>query len=267
MPEKLTRRNFCKLGAFSTAGFLIAGSLGDNPPIPNTLKVLVLSNFPEIFPTRESLAIKAEVLSLGDGSDSARMAASNLFLVGGKVFLTPNINFYPDMWFRDFYFSSESKYLKNPLLADNILTNFENQQAENGQIPTTVSIVGDPPHKYSEDESSCLYLMKAALLKQEDPAFLTSARKMHAEKALGFIRGHLEEGAYVTPPGSRRGIVDAFKFPDHDVVTYLQGIYAASLLAANVLGLSLHRNEITEAVNVYQSLMDNGIASLKPAFW
>lgn len=266
MPEIISRRDFCKLGAFSTAGFLAAGNLGENPPIPNALKIFILTNFREIFPTQESRAIKAEVLGLGDDSEDARIVADNLFLIGDKTYLTPNIHFYPDMWTRDVIFSTESKYLKSPLLVNNILTTIESQQAETGQIPTTVAIVGNPPHKYSYDESTFLYLTKIARIARDNPAFLTPERRMHAEKALGFTRRHSEDGAYVTPPGSRRGIVDAFRFPEHDVITYLQGTYAASLLAADALGLRLHRNEIKAAASAYQSLMNNGIASLSRRF-
>lgn len=266
MPETLTRRNFLKLSALSAAGFAVAGNLGENPPIPNVLKVLILTNFPEILPTSESLAIKKEVLGLGDGSMPARIAANNLFLIKDKIFLTPDIGFYPDMWFRDVYLSTESKYLRNIRLTENILKTFENQQAPDGHIPTTVAIAGDAPYKYSYDESTFLWLIKTARTANEDSSFLTPERKMHAVKALSFTRKHAKDGSYVTPPGSRRGIVDAFNFPSHDVVTYLQGVYAASLLAAYSLGLGLHRNEIKDAVSIYQNMMSTGIAPLSRGF-
>lgn len=265
MAEKLTRRGFLNRVLAGGFGLYALDSVGGNPLTQEASKIALLNLFPSgIFPTEESLAIISKIHEKGDESVPWKMVKNNLYPVRDKIYVLPGA-YYKDMFLRDY--EHLSPFIDSLVLDENVLNNFESKQSGKGQIPTAVGIIGEAPYQYSDDESTLLYVISVARIAKENPQILTVKRKATVKGALGFIEGHVENGAYVSPAGSRTSHVDAFYFPNRDVISQNQGLYAVALLAAESLGFRLDPVRITEAINVYKnSANKNGFLPLSFGF-
>lgn len=254
--RRISRRDLLKDLGLGVGLFYVASS-GENPLGLEASKIAALNLFPHgIFPTEESQNIISDIQKRNNGSIPWRMISDNLYPVRERIFLFPSKHYY-DMFFRDF--EQASPFIKSERLDENILTTFENKQREDGQIPTAVAITWQAPYQYSDDETTLIYVISVARQKMAKPEIFTPQRKMRIKAALSFIGKHVENGLYVSPAGSRRGWVDAFRFPENDVITQNQGLYAVALKAAReILELEdVDKKAIDEAADQYHKLADS----------
>lgn len=208
-----------------------------------------------IHPTKEAKSILSKLHEKADPQSTAwQIVFDHLYPIGNRVFLMANKKAHPDMWMRDFVYTSE--FTELPSLDDNILKTFEDKQKVNGQIPTAVGLVGKTTWHFADDESTLLYVIKVAQLASATRETLTPERKARVTAALNFVDQHNSGGMYVSPKGERRGWLDAFIYPQSDVVTQNQGLYAVSLLAANRLGFKVDAEEINKASLLYKTMSD-----------
>lgn len=137
------------------------------------------------------------------------------------------------------------------IISEALLTPFEDSRTH-PQIPTTRLMGGNRVWRF-DDESTMLGLLWKANLQQEST--LTAKEKdIWGEKWL-WIKGSTVDGFYISPAGSMRSWFDTFKFPAADVLAYNQGIYAATSLAAQRLGLETDSKVIEEAKRGYQKVI------------
>lgn len=224
---------------------------------------LLNNNF---FPTKEASKIVKDLKSSSGLQDQAwKIVFDHIFILRDKIFILANKKIHPDMWMRDFKFTSE--FINSPELEENVLRTFENRQRPDGQIPTAIGVLGSTQWHYADDESTMLYITSVAQLVRRKENEWTRDREKKVASALGFIAEHVRDGMYVTPKGERRGWLDAFIYPQSDVITQNQGIYAVCLHSAKKLGFKINDREIETASLLYQTMADfNGYLPLSARF-
>ena len=228
--------------------------------IARKLSVEVMKRMPDemirkgIIPTQEVKGIIIDLQKDSSQSTAWDIVFDHTFPVKDRIFLLANKRAHPDMWMRDFVYTSE--FTDSTELDNNILKTFEDRQKSNGQIPTAVGVWGSTPWHFADDESTLHYLISAANLVKKDGDKLTPLRRHKIKAAFSFVQKHVSDGMYVSPPGERRGWLDAFVYPKSDVVTQNQGFYAVSLLAAQGLGLPVEKGEVRTAIDLYKAMAD-----------
>lgn len=140
--------------------------------------------------------------------------------------------------------------LDNLSLMHNCYRWFEETQLNNGQIRSAVAF---SPEDHSlqpqDDESTLLFLIWAGILKRKGTPINIDV----ANKALGFIRAHIKEGYYASPPGPFRYWLDTLSQGQETRISYNQGLWGLSLRFAQEIGLPISREEINLARESYRS--------------
>lgn len=210
-----------------------------------------------ILPTPNVQALLKDLHKQAEGSpyqEEWNLFFENLFPRFNRLHLMANNIAHTDTWLRDDEYIFE--FVESPLFQDHTLKVFERRQRRNGQMPTAVGIVGQTAWHFVDDESTLLYIISTASLIQKDKSFMTPKRKECIEKAYEFIKKHIHNGMYVTPAGERRCWIDAFEFPESDVITQNQGLYVVALLALSSLRFDIPAKDVFESQAIYQKLAD-----------
>lgn len=206
------------------------------------------------FPGARAKYILDDLHRQAEPSTEWKIVFDHLVPIGNRLHLMANAKAHTDMWMRDCEYSFD--FIDDPSLQDNILQTFEKKQRPNGQIPTALGILGSTPWHFADDESTLLYIIASACLIKRDRSFLNSQRSITLYRAHDFVNQHIYDGMYVTPRGDRRGWIDAFNFPESDVITQNQGLYAVALLALDSIDYAIPAERIKAATNIYQKLAD-----------
>ncbi len=183
------------------------------------------------------------------GQACLTVAEGNL-LDPGVGWLRPSPDYLDGDWLRDAFWASS---LLGPSLGRRALDNFGRQLNAAGQAPTRLGLDG-VGNQYLDDEPTLLYLLWAYRDGGQPPGRVL--------KAWSWVREHVVDGAYWTPPGGFHTWHDTFVFPERDVVAYNQGLYAAAALAASQLGIA-SRAEAEAAVAAYRRLYSDQLGYLR----
>lgn len=199
-----------------------------------------------ILPTREMSELNWRIRSPADLAETTwNIFLENLLFVRSEVYLLAGRKtYYHDMYVRDLLWVFG--FIPDPELKFQLLRTIGKRQLPSGQIPTAVALLGSAPWCVSDDDSTMDHLIMAGMLARETHGEFTMDKSV-AEKALNFVRAHVDEGRYITPSGPRHSWHDAFIFPQTDVIGQNQGLLAVSLMAADALGLPVTTKEIAEA--------------------
>jgi hypothetical protein len=157
---------------------------------------------------------------------------------------------YAGVWLRDSFWTFLAE--DDPSLAGRALQHFGGHQRASGQVPTQfVEFLRRP--LYRDDESTLLYLIWADWQSQHH-----SWRPAQASltRALVYVRQHAHSGRYVSQAGSYADWFDGYRLPQADTLSYMQGLYADALLAAQALRLNVSTSETASAVAAYRALAD-----------
>lgn len=173
----------------------------------------------------------------------------NMIFFPNELFLRAS-PFHIDNWTRDSFYTCMA--LNEPETEIHILGRFTKSDYRYPQIPTTKLLFTNRSW-FFDDESTALGLIWRGKL-SEMGATLDTNEKVAWQHRLDWLREHVEDGTYVTPKGTERSWFDTFDFPTPDVLTYNQGIYVASLVAADRMGFQLSYGELTAALCVYEGL-------------
>lgn len=153
---------------------------------------------------------------------------------------------YQEMYIRDTFWILMA--LRDAELSARIYRKFIDQQFPSGQIPTLITRDGKREGK--EDESTILLflwaynLWKAGVRLQSDPL----------AKAWQFIEKHVQQGRYVTGPGTYHYWLDTLGFGSQDVIAYNQGLYAVAARCARQMGVSTSATQAGEAEQAYRAM-------------
>jgi len=164
----------------------------------------------------------------------------------------PSINYAPDMYNRDAFWSTVSVYDKE--LNEAIWKKWGGTQDERGAIGTIITpFMGSIEKK--GNEATCEWIWWALINKRRYNSLLDTLR---LKKALEFC--------YQEFDSDRDGIVNSqFSLSQNDVVFYEQkmsnlavnqGVYAVTLLAAKELGFEMEQNYIDKAIKEYRYFYD-----------
>lgn len=156
--------------------------------------------------------------------------------------------FHCDNWIRDSFFGT--LFLDKPDFEAHALSQFDKVD-QTGHLPTTRLFPGKRTWAF-DDESTMLGLIWRAKLAIGGVP-LSDGERPRWEHRLKWIQSHTEDGQYVSPAGTERSWFDTYNFPRADIITYNQGIYAVSTLAAARLGLG-NELDVAQAIEGYQKL-------------
>lgn len=165
----------------------------------------------------------------------------------------PSINYAPDMYNRDSFWSVVSVYDKE--LNESIWNKWGGTQAPNGAIGTIITPYMGSVEKKG-NEATCEWIWWGLLNKRR---FSSTFDTVRLKKALDFCVQEFD------PDGD--GIVSAhFSLSQNDVVHYEQkkstlavnqGVYAITLMAASELGFEIEQKYIDKTVEEYRKFYDN----------
>lgn len=182
-------------------------------------------------------------------SDIEQLVSTNLIFFPNEVFLRAS-PFHYDNWTRDSFYTCLA--VNEPEAEMHLLGNFTKRGYRYPQVPTTRLIFTDREW-YFDDESTALALIWRAKLAQHGMSLSTQEMRQWEDR-LGWLVDHSEDGSYVTPAGTERSWLDTFVFKKPDVVAYDQGIYTASLIAAERMSLRLPKAELNQAMDAYNCM-------------
>lgn len=177
-----------------------------------------------------------------------RLFQRNIIYLPNQVFIRASA-FHCDNWLRDTFIGT--LFLDLPEVEFRILSQFNNPDLH-PHLPTTRLFPGNRFWAF-DDESTMLGLIWRAKLFQKG-VHLSSAEKDGWIQRWQWVRQHVQEGFYITPAGTEHSWFDTFRFPEPDVVTYNQGIYATGAIAAQKMLLENDQSVIEDAKNAYQVL-------------
>lgn len=178
------------------------------------------------------------------------LIGKNLIFFPEQIFLRAS-PYHTDNWTRDTFYTSLC--FDEPDLERHLLGNLLASGYRYPQVPTT-RLIFTNREWFFDDESTALALIWRAKILQSGGSISANARCQWQDR-LDWVTDHSKDGFYITPSGTGRSWFDTFDFPEPDTTSYNQGIYAASLIAAEKLGLRLPRGEFSKATAAYNSLV------------
>lgn len=174
---------------------------------------------------------------------------TNTVVLANQLFLRASPHHF-DNWLRDSFFAS--LYLNNPEIEIHLLNNFVNNRHKNDQIPTCKLFLSNRQWYFNDESSMLSIIWRAKILKQG--INLSINEKRIYQKVLSWIKKHVKDGYYWTNEGYAKSWFDAFIFNSPDVISYNQGIYIVTLIAAKRLGFPISIKEINQAKKAYKEL-------------
>lgn len=160
--------------------------------------------------------------------------------------------FHLDHWTRDSFIST--LILNNPPLEKTLLDDLVNTRIDRFQVPQvpTVKLIGGNRAWFFDDESTMLAIVwRGKIAANGEP--LTGKEKAEWKDRLDWVRPHAYSGTYLTHRGTEKSWFDTFAF-GQDIITFNQGILPITLISAGRMGLNVSAEEISEAIEGYQSL-------------
>lgn len=173
----------------------------------------------------------------------------NLLFFPDQVFLRAS-PYHMDNWLRDSFYTCLC--IDEPSLELHLLGNFL-ESYRDLQLPTARLIFSDRQW-FFDDESTMLGIIWRAKILQAGGSISADAR-CEWQEYLDWVTSHSKEGFYETGAGTGISWFDTFDFPQADTTSYNQGIYVASLIAAEKLGLHSIKRERARATAAYNSLV------------
>jgi len=223
----------------------ILHGLGGSVEIINRITASHLT--PEVGDCKSAIEATAKEADLFD-QPAWQLLQENIIYLPGLVFVRAS-PFHCDNWLRDTFIGT--LFLDLPKVELQILNQFNNPDLH-PHLPTTRLFPGNRFWAF-DDESTMLGLIWRAKLSQRGMP-LSSEEKDDWSQRWQWIKGHVQEGSYITPAGAERSWFDTFRFPDSDVVTYNQGIYAVGAIAAREMGLEDEQSIVDGAQKAYQAI-------------
>ena len=216
-------------------------------------KIEVINGLFAPFLSPEVKKIRSRIQEVAEQADEFSQPAWKL-LQGNIIYLPISLfvrasPFYSDNWLLDTFMGT--LFLDLPDLEFRLLNQFTSPDIQ-PQLPTTRLFPGNRFWAF-DDESTMLGLIWRADLWQRGISLGFKESEDWAER-WQWIRRHVQEGFYGTPPGIRYSRPDVFRFHKADVITYNQGIYAVAALSARKMELEEDQLVEEEAIQAYQSL-------------
>lgn len=202
------------------------------------------------FLSPETRLLRDRILNHPESSEpSIALIQKNMILLPNGIWLRAS-PFHLDNWLRDSFVTC--LYLNDSAVESHLLNNFIKRRNLANHVPTTRLFASDRMW-YFDDESTALSLIwRAKLADLGSP--LEQEETQSWTGILGWVQDHSKSGFYTTPAGTEKSWFDTFVFPDTDVITYNQGVYAVALIAAKRLGLTVDDEQIKKAIEGYNSL-------------
>jgi len=169
-------------------------------------------------------------------------------------FIRPSPLYHDGQWLRDSFWAtggSNDSSLKKAAF-DRFASQLQDGQAPTRLIPYSNRFV------MNDDESTLLFVIWA----YRDRQILGSAYDQALARAWTWVRSHVADGQYWSPPGNLRSWHDALVFPGWDVISYNQGLYVAAAHAAAALGLPVSEKELRDAEEGYRRLFRSDLQYL-----
>lgn len=159
--------------------------------------------------------------------------------------------FHCDNWLRDSFYGT--LFVDEPHFESHVLGQFDKAD-QSGHLPTTRLFPGGRMWRF-DDESTMLGLIWRAKL--ADRGIPLEGNELDRWKnRWNFVQGQVEDGQFVSQPGTEKSWFDTYKVQQPDVLTYNQGIYAAATIGAAHLGIA-DANDVEDAIIGYRGLSQN----------
>lgn len=218
--------------------------------VPQVLPTLT-DHLPDMFltPQIRDLRVKLREATSKIPQPAGELIRDNLIFTRSEGGLRPGLT-YPDNWLRDQFLTCMA--LNDPEVESYLLNKFLDAQKKDGQLPTTRLFASNRAWYFNDESTMLGIIWRAKLVKMG--VDLSKEEREKWRKALGWVERHSKGGFYTTPEGSERSWFDTFIFEKEDVLSYNQGIYAACLLAAEILGIKPKTTKFSEAKEAYHQV-------------
>ncbi len=173
----------------------------------------------------------------------------NFIYFPDEIFLRAS-PYHTDSWGRDSFYTALS--INDPMIEMHLLERSLGRGYRYPQVPTTRIIFSDREW-FFDDETTALSLTWRAKIAKLGFRLRSSGKQAWQDR-FEWLQSHCEDGSYITPAGTERSWFDTFNFPEPDILSYNQGIYAVATLAAERLGLKTSPNATKDARLAYQKL-------------
>lgn len=184
-----------------------------------------------------------------DPYDVARTVAEANLIDARSGWLRPSPA-YTGSWTRDSFWTSG---LLGADVGRRALAHFGAQMTADGHVPTKLDSPAGPPNFY-EDESTLIYVIWAYRDWGQPQERIAQAWRWISRQVS-------PDGFYWTPGGTFHTWHDTLLFPERDVASYNQGLYAVAAIAAMKLGIAT-QEEAALAADAYRRLYRSDLGYL-----